>query len=395
MVTLVVLVAACATVAPAAPATSSAGAAPALPTPVVGVTPRAGSPAAQESSRSRWQWTTGTVQLVRPAAISGIWPIGDAVLAVAVRDESDDDERDRAAFLRSEDGVAWLPMEFPVDPWFFEHGAVEDGVLTVFGTSGPPGAARREAWQTSDGASWTDLEATGLDFGPGWVRSLARGGDGWLLVGDQLIDAETHRSHLLYSSDLRDWEERPWPVGAGGPVVSDGHRFLAGAQRVVDNGSHPMSVAYSDDGATWSSADVAELPEWHSVSSIGGIGGGFALGGQRFEPADESSNPIAWWSADGVAWTEATVDGLPGPPGQAGLFDISSSADGLVATGNGDPLEVAIWLSDVGRTWTQVTPLPEGLNQLDGVARVGEDLIVSGRVGDGDHYAIWRGSVSR
>jgi hypothetical protein len=390
------IAAACSPIAPSSAPPAASGVLPAtppVPTPVATDSIAEGSSAGHDLPA--WSWTPGVVDLQQPRAIAGIWQLGGAYSAVAVRGQSDADERDRAVFLRSDNGLEWGPVAFPVDAWYFEYGQVDDGVLTVFGTTGRLDHQVRQSWQTTDGLAWTNLDARGLDFGPGWIRSVAHGTAGWLAVGVEVIDPEHHRSHLLFSSDLREWMERPWPRDTGSEVVSDGSRFVTREGRVTENCPTPLVVQYSDDATTWTTADVAILPEWHGASSIGGTDGGFALGGQRFEPSDESSNPLAWWSPDGVDWTEATVQGVAGPAGQAALFDIQSSPDGLIASGNGDPLEVAIWLSDEGRIWTQVTPLPDGLNQLDTVARAGPDLIVSGRVGTGDQYAIWRGSITR
>ena len=345
-----------------------------------------------------WTWTAGTVDGDVAGAIVAIWPLADGFAAVATRVWSDEDDRARATFLISDDGLAWGPAPFPRARFAYELGVTHDEMLTVFGTTGPADAPRREIWQTTDGSSWTRLAGVrGLDFGPGLMQAATPSDNGWLAVGTEIIDPEHRRSHLLISKDLRRWRELPWPDGVlHEDIASDGtHWGMFGSSFSSDDAAPPIPLEFfrSADGITWTPTIAAQLPTYDSASSLTAGNGIFAIGGQRFDPADESSNPIAWWSSDGMAWQPAEIVRREGAAGQANMNHVAGFTEGFVGTGSGDEEQVGLWLADDGRLWTQVTP-PDGMTQVEAAALTGPDVIVSGWVGETPLH-IWRGTPDR
>ncbi len=342
-----------------------------------------------------WTWTAATVDADDPGPIVGIWPLASGFAAVATR-SWDDAERDRATFLVSADGIAWRSTPFPRKRFAYELGVLHDGELTVFGSTGSAASPTREVWRTTDGVAWDRLEGVrGLDYGPSEMESATVSDAGWLAVVTEIIDAEHRRSHLVASADLRRWRELAWPDGVQDEAIgSDGGAWgMLGTTFSPDlTGPFPLEVFRSSDGETWTSNLVATLPKYDSAGAIVATDETWAIGGQRFDPSDESSNPIAWWSPDGLAWHEAEIARAEGLRGQANIRHMARFTEGLLATGHGDEEQVGLWVSDDGRRWTQVTPVPDGLTQLEAAARTGRDVIVSGWGGDEVGLQLWRGT---
>jgi len=324
--------------------------------------------------------------------ITAIWALRQAFVAVDA--PFHEDQPSPSTFRTSTDALHWTKFTFPERGFLAEHGVVLDGVLTMVGHVGPEADPNRQIWTTEDGRAWHRVNSTtGLDFGAGSVRALVHADAGWIAQGIEWLDAETARSHLLFSSDLRDWTELDGPPGGVGGLASDGRRFMGVAANLSD-GPGVVDVLGSEDGLTWSRVHVAEVAKWEGADVIAGTPAGFAIAGQRFEPTDESSHPIGWASADGASWKASQFQGPAGPAGEAAPRVILSSIDGLIAHGDGDPLQDALWLSDDGAVWVQVTPLPELLG-VDAYLRAGRDLIVAGHASADGPIEIWRGSAVR
>ena len=396
LVACALLVGGCGTV-PVASGTPRASATSAASEPGVASPGGTASPSPSAAAElPTWTWTAATVDADDPGPIVGIWPLASGFSAVATR-SWDDDERDRATFLVSTDGIAWRSTPFPRTRFAYELGVVHDGALTVFGSTGPAASPTREIWRTTDGIAWDRLEGVrGLDYGPSVMETATASDTGWL--------ACRHRDHRRRDPSLAPASPRP-TCDAG--ASSRGRRAsrtrtsartgrawgMLGTTFSPDlAGPFPLEVFRSTDGETWTSSLVATLPKYDSAGAIVATHETWAIGGQRFDPADESSNPIAWWSPDGVAWQEAEIVRADGLAGQANIRNMARYTEGLLATGHGDEEQVGLWLSDDGRRWTQVTPVPEGLTQLEAAARTGRDVIVSGWGGDEVGLQLWRGT---
>jgi hypothetical protein len=339
-----------------------------------------------------WRWTEGSLDdQGKTKQITAIWTLANGYAAVDTRDR---DDPTPSTFRTSTDGLHWMTVNFPERGFSAEFGVVQSGALMLVGRTGPDSALKREIWSTLDGRSWSRVKGTsGLDFGPGSIRAMVRGDTAWLALGREWLDAESATSHLLASPDGRAWTELLGPTGGLGGLAGDGRRFVSVVPRYGPEPG-PLDVNASDDGRHWSTTRVAELARWESSGPIAATASGFAIAGQRFEPSDESSHPIGWTSRDGSSWVPSRFRVLAGPDGEAAPREIVASASGLIAHGNGDPLEDALWLSVDGIEWTQITPLPK-LQQVNAYARAGNDVIVAGLVTEGGAVGIWRGTQVR
>jgi hypothetical protein len=372
---------------------------PATPTDAPAITPAVSSVGTQAPTSSaspltsdvpatlpHWRWTKGSLDGPgRHDRILAIWALPTAFVAM----EGDREILAPSTFRRSTDGLHWNTVAFPEQGFAYEQGIVRADVLTIIGKVGPKSDPRRQIWTTNDGRSWSRVKGTsGLDFGPGWISDITRAASGWLVLGEQRLDAENARAHLLFSVDGRVWTEL---VGQAGQPASDGRRF-AMLDDCCSQDPRTLRVRLSDDGRHWSTVQGGDLAKWEGAEAIVANATGFAIGGQRFEPTDESSHPIGWASTDGQSWTPSRFDDLPGPDGEAAPTTMLASTDGFIAHGNGDPLVDAVWLSDDGLTWTQVTPLPD-LYQVRAYARAGGGTVfVSGPGSVSGDEKIWRGT---
>jgi hypothetical protein len=348
------------------------------------------TPIAATASLPTWGWVQADVQDPSPSCeIDNLWTLSSAGVA-ACTDQTDEDGGVSTLFV-SADGVGWQLAPFPEDGFLVEHGTVVDGELTIIGNIGPVEDPRRQVWTTGDGRKWTRLDGVdGLAFGPGHVQALVHSDVGWLADGVEVADPETQRRHVLQSPDRITWTEVGGPVTDRG-FASDGHRIVAPGIGLSDTFPFAHTVAWSDDARSWTGATVAMLGQFESGDVIGATPRGFALGGQRFKVGDESSHPIGWWSTDGETWQESTFDVLDGPAGEAAPREINGTDDGLIARGNGDPLQNAIWISDDGRAWQQVTPLPPGY--VSAFARDGDAVLLAIQPASGDGV-LWRGTAT-
>ena len=371
--------------------TASPGAVTASPA----ATPRAtASPAA---SLPEWTWTRGALpQQGWRGPVSSIFALDGAFVGIQTRYRPDN--RLRGFVLRSEDGLAWTEVDVPVARFYYETGVVSDGVLTIVVSVGTAQAPVRQLWQTRDGLRWTRLKGVeGLGFGAGQVLDLGHAESGWMALALQRIDAENAVPRLFRSTDLRAWAEVPMPDGATAMgLATDGQRWLlAGAGfSGASSGSDlfTFTVFVSEDGRSWTMHPVADLPWFESAAAIAGSAQGFAIGGQRFDPSDESSHPIGWWSRDGMTWRPAAFVGLSGEEGAAQVNAIVAGQDGFVASGSGDSVLAAAWTSEDGARWTQVHPLPmPDEPDMRAVVLVDGELIVSGQLDEDTPWTTWRG----
>ncbi len=340
-----------------------------------------------------WRWTQETLADPAARSVNAIWVLPTASVAV----DTPGYETSRASAFRAlTSGSTWASVDFPKPGFAVEQGLLRDGRLTVIGRVGPAADPRRQIWVTRDGLVWTQVEGTtGLDFGAGATDDLVHGDAGWLALGREWLDPESATQHVLFSSDGRTWIEIDGPPGGLDGLVSDGRQFTSIAPFAQDaplgGMPHPLEALVSDDGRHWVRVGVGGLARGEGASALAATGSAFAIGGRRFEPKDESSHPIGWASVDGVSWTPSEFRDMAGPAGEAAPIAILASDDGFIAHGNGDPLADALWLSDDGSVWTQVTPLPV-LGQVDAFARAGRDVIVAGLSSSDGSVEIWRGT---
>jgi hypothetical protein len=351
----------------------------------------AGSAGNDPPPLATWTWTAAELaDGPVPGEIAHVWVLGDAL--VAAETDQSDEGGGASALLVSTRGGAWQSAPFHVPGFLVESGVVMDGELTLVGNIGPAAQPRRQIWRTRDGVAWTPVEGVvGLGFGPGHVTTIVHADAGWLAHAVERIDAESAAPHLLLSEDRVTWSELEGP-DAFVDFASDGRRIVAPTIGISDPVARPDRVAWSDDARSWTEVTVAELAPYDSTGVIAATPDGFALGGQRFRVEDEAALPLGWWSVDGEAWHPSSFESLPGRAGQAAPRWMTGTPDGLIATGDGDQGLSLVWVSDDGRRWQQVAPLPPGT--VTAAARDGADVVVAMQSGTSDAI-LWRGTASR
>jgi hypothetical protein len=281
--------------------------------------------------------------------------------------------------LRSEDGLAWEPVDVsgipsPVD---LNQVAAVDGALVAVGSKRnevDTGGASFEAaaWRSEDGARWTEVALPGVVPQPGYrdessAANLAVTGDR-LLAGGSL----SRRAALWSSADAGvTWTRVESPevhdLYAVSGLVADGTTVVVSGSTVGGSGEGSRLLRSDDGGATFApSADQPASDGEGFAPLLAGAGrfltvsrpGFGALGDPELCYADvadcyygdESDVTLVFASDDGDDWS---VLAPPEPDGDSMI--------GAVGTASGD-LVLAHLAKDgisVSR-WPDGSPLPEG-----------------------------------
>ena len=180
-------------------------------------------------------------------------------------------------------------------------------------------------WNSQDGIAWAELDSTSLRslWGPSRAEELvamAAGPSGMVVIGQPI---NTFDSFVAFSANGHEWT--------------------------------PIALPARDTALAW------DATAGHD---------GFVIVGRDGQP-DESylntragvGSPMAWFSADGLAWTEAEVTGTAVKGGV--LTRVFPMATGLFAIGNdvGVPTiyeeidAIGAWASADGRSWDKVGTL--------------------------------------
>ncbi|RJL33474.1 hypothetical protein [Bailinhaonella thermotolerans] len=293
------------------------------------------------------------------------------------------------------------------------------------------------------------------------LLDVARGPRGWLAVGSTSPEADRTAALMVTSADGKAWRRvgspALQPTGDDNRSLA-ASAVAAGAKGYVIAGTDNASGAESP--ALWHSADlrgftrVTGLPSGASgvrLHDVAATATGFvAVGGAG---SGERETAVVWTSADGRAWTAGakivpsgaqetglrhvvargdavTAVGLARRggdrvpfsavssdggrtwtthwfprSGEAEIDDLVATAYGLVAVGaSGSPgtQDSAAWTSADGETWERRSPTGTGLSgpgvqRLDGVTVVGEQVVAIGRstTYTQDHVTLWRSTLRR
>jgi hypothetical protein len=289
-------------------------------------------------------------------------------------------------FLDSDDGSTWhrqanlgeqaSPMRLAAGP---------GGVVAV-GSVGE----RLASWVSADGLTWSahpgafPTPDVGMDTVA--VTDVVPRGDGWLAIGrrDPFCNFECGfdpiRAYVWTSSDGAHWTRvlGQADLGEGGmdAVTQTADGFVA-----VGNSHGHAAIWTSPDGLVWSrvpddpmfgSNTVDGLPV--RATAVASRDGVVVVLGVR--SGGEASRVRAWWSADGGAWSKASVEKAAG--GQ--VFSVAPARTGFLATGpsGGDSCRGGIWASTDGRAWRcdAADPSFEGFGPYAAAASGSADVAV-------------------
>jgi len=256
-------------------------------------------------------------------------------------------------------GIAWSSAATANLPWDGEPDQLVDwkgGYLGLGAAGGHTVVAR-----SSDLVDW-EVTASGdeVPFEANGFSQLIAGPD--LLVAIHPKDGIT-RAGLWTSADGATWAaSSSTPSGftdlTGAAVGKEGILALAYL------GWQKPAMWLSQTGKDWKQVDMSG-PEFASanLNAVFAVRGGFVvtggLGGS--EPAgigDPGGRPCAWWSADGLRWTLASVPQM----GQAmRMSTVYPAARGYVAEG----FRMGLWSSADGRKWNALSKTPWNAANFD------------------------------
>jgi hypothetical protein len=264
----------------------------------------------------------------------------------------------------------------------------------------------------------------------GQLTQAAAGRDGYVLVGRQIVGGRP-AAVAWWSATAGAWSQAavatPGAAPAGraaghaAPPPSQMLAVTAGGPGFVAVGSRgPQPVVWSSaDGRSWA-AEALPVPAGARsalLSKVAARGQRVVAAGLELTPAGQL--PFAALSRDaGRTWQElrlpvpgcrAGAGPAAGPAGPAGLAGtvvtaIAAVGSGFAATGNcgsAGRLDVVVWSSADGRTWTAASPHRPGLSgpgaqQITSLAGSGRFLIGAGYSATltGDHPTLWRVRVN-
>jgi hypothetical protein len=296
--------------------------------------------------------------------------------------------------------AAWSGLNWSngVAPFTPNHGGIRDIVAWRNGYVGVgwtdesgTGAKEQRAFFTSpDGLHWTTRFETIPPAGDG--RYLGR----VMVVGNGLLamttgggltcppicdEPPTMAPLLWYSSDGIGWAQiqspswqDAWHVGSvlkvvAGPAgaVAMGYRADRIADYPGDKVPSHLTVAHSQDGKTWTVADLPSAFDHAIIRDLVAFSGGFVIVGRDGQPDPVSEvsplpppgvgRPAAWISTDGVTWQAARVEGNDVAGGE--LRQVVAGSTGLFATGADQVQNVRSgvpegWFSPDGRSWHKI-----------------------------------------
>jgi hypothetical protein len=371
--------------ATATPATAT----PATPDPTVGPDPAFATP--QIVMRN------GTPETLQYVVGFGTTPEG-RIAAVSIADYAEIPATAprpgrSAIYAETADGI-WEPID---------TGTTFEGVdlVELFSPAGGPmvayGVATDNArpettgvWTSTDGRSWTEVDAIWLGLARYSGADVAGGARGYVQAG-----TTDDGIQVYWSPDALTWELVHETSGAGAFVRSAG----AGPEGFVvvgNDGAAPVSLA-SGDGRTWfASPPQASLAASDILMKVAPIGPDWVAAGWRGE---ESEGIELWWSADGLTW--ALIDSLL-PAEDTEPFGTRVMYPGhLVSTGDLLFLSAAwavegtetrplwVWISADGRTW-ELLELGDSA-EVRAISDAGCCLALGGRIGRNTGEAIiWR-----
>ena len=342
----------------------------------------------------------------------------------------------QAGFLTSPDGLNWtVTYQFdPVGDRYPQHLVASGDTLFAFSPRAlddveivlPSGSYSGPlVWSSTDGAAWTLVDSPSWEEGwrearqhvgalpAGWVTTqydietgfvdAARGPAGIIAIGNSFADDGLGLAPiLLHSFDGLTWSRSILPNDSPSAILNsiaavDGGYVVVGA---VDVGSDPRTAVpaawYSADGLTWTRATVEDDPDFVASGEFGPLAAGtdglvtcfnsrsMGAGGWRY------MDP--WTSTDGLTWTAARVGDLEHPRYACGWM--ASDGVRIVAlsgrtspTGLPWPGVTGAWVSADGASWMPMTVSEVMTDMLERYWVVPDGVIYAGE------QAFWFGTA--
>jgi hypothetical protein len=297
----------------------------------------------------------------------------------------------------------WHPSTLPVPDG--SRAAVRDAVFcgdrwyVVGGTVAADGSTAPALWSSADARTWQDVPIAAQDS---YARESVLYTVGCREGRVAAVGAKTGGAHGNPRSS--SWYLRPdgtlvdviapFTLYAGADALSVS-RIVGGSPGWIIAGSRRTGAAVwtSPDATSFTLRDaVPQLvsPPGGETTALDAVGdaAGWTVVGRGETRTQNAPVPLAWTSADGVAWQRQPVPA--GTDGFADLERVTSTRNGLVAAGiRGDGF--ATW-SRAGSTWSAGTVFGHATEGgtapfVSGIAAAGSGLYVA--VSDGTRFDLW------
>ena len=260
------------------------------------------------------------------------------------------------------DGLVWGTPVAANLPWHQVPGQLISWKGGYVGLGTVDGAGEVVVASSSDLAHWTVLARgaqaplqTGLtgdamENSAGFVKLLAVSG-GLVAIGAYgSCAASCPLAEVWTSADGVTWK-----LNDSVPFGNSLSRVAGGPSGIVALGSRGTGKSmmwYSRTGESWRAVDLSASAFNHAgIADVGATPHGFVAVGGTNVVGNVSGTPAAWWSADGLTWSRAQVNGstiaLP-----FSYIDEVMSYGVIAMRGN----EGVPWISADGRSWK---PLPD------------------------------------
>jgi hypothetical protein len=319
------------------------------------------SPTPGSVSWSSLTWSQGVV-LANGQFVEDLVPWGDGYVGVGGVDTGSGLD---TAFFTSADGIHWTLVKRLPSTHSEMVAGVAAGHLVRIGNRllavgeafmnapGQPPDFPPPLWESDDGTTWTQAESPTWDAASTWPT--------WLLSGPHgvvAVRAGTKDAVVLHSLDGSTWTRATLPATEHA-IARDAIAYSSGFV-IVGRDGQPDSVSEVSDP---------------SISPFG-VG-----------------RPAAWISADGVQWSQATVEGneIAG----AALGHVLAVRTGLIALGVDSTTDhdgtMTSWTSVDGRTWSIAgdAALPFAGTSYPVYAADGDRAVVLGEAPEGSGPAAW------
>lgn len=212
------------------------------------------------------------------------------------------------------------------------------------------GSASR-LWTSTDGLRWTELPVGTLGANA-TVSFMASTTEGLVAIGTVTSDGQPCASGgacpALVGAAWASSDGRAWRRTADLFATA----FASGPQGVVvatPRAGGGTGLWETADGTTWRPVTLPAAMAQATISDLVSFGGGFLAAGYV---GSGTTSAAAWWSADGRAWSRATVT-LPagGGNGFDHLYPGRLGVEATTFTPHAQPSHIAWWRSPDGRRW--------------------------------------------
>jgi hypothetical protein len=326
-----------------------------------------------------WDPATGGVGPIVRTALA--WSGGDLLGGEVVLANN---AGSRAGLWFSSDGTRYSRID--ATDAIFEHAVVNELVMTSAGILAVGASDRLDPacdspqngcnttttirlWTSTDGRTWQTLPSS-ADFGRGSIEAVAAGPLGIVAIGTVSPVTGDETNAAWFSADGNHWQAATLPLDAQDAFLHGAAALPGGF--VLGGGGFPSNIPlafFSADGLTWTEAPVALNGSENQIVRIGAGSGGLAGFGSGAE--------TAWSSVDGRSWQVAASP----------TTDLGATSDPPLVTSDGTRIVVLFgsgesWLSADGQYWIRIdsghagTDTPDGAVDTQSAAALGPGGVI-------------------